>query len=126
MALTGIQIFKLLPKTNCGVSKYPTCLAIAMALDSSKAEIDACPYITDEGRLQLSEASAPPIRQVSIGSSDYEIKISKSGSAFIPPCTKNVFLKYYNPLTNNLREWDKTDAEAYEKNIKDTLQIFLN
>ena len=57
---------------------------------------------------------------------DYEIKISKSGSAFIPPCTKNVFLKYYNPLTNNLREWDKTDAEAYEKNIKDTLQIFLN
>ena len=57
---------------------------------------------------------------------DYEIKISKSGSAFIPPCTKNVFLKYFNPLTNNLREWDKTDAEAYEKNIKDTLQIFLN
>ncbi|OQB77724.1 MAG: Corrinoid/iron-sulfur protein large subunit [Deltaproteobacteria bacterium ADurb.Bin135] len=75
MALTGIQIFKLLPKTNCGECKYPTCLAFAMALASSKAEIDACPHITDEGRLQLSEASAPPIRQVSIGSSDYEIKI---------------------------------------------------
>lgn len=57
---------------------------------------------------------------------NFEIKESKSASAFIPPCTKNVFLKYYNPLTNNLRGWDKTDAEAYLKDIKDTLQTFLN
>lgn len=57
---------------------------------------------------------------------NFEIKESKSASAFIPPCTKNVFLKYYNPLTNNLRGWDKTDAEAYLKDIKDTLQKFLN
>ena len=41
----------------------------------------------------------------------FEIMESESASAFIPPCTKNIFLKYYNPLTNNLREWDKTDAE---------------
>jgi Protein of unknown function DUF262 len=57
---------------------------------------------------------------------NFEIRESESASAFIPPCTKNVFLKYYNPLTNNLREWDKTDAEAYLKNIKDTLKDFLN
>jgi acetyl-CoA decarbonylase/synthase complex subunit gamma len=75
MALTGIQIFKLLPKTNCGECKYPTCLAFAMALASGKAEIDACPHVTEEARSQLSEASAPPIRQVSIGSGEYEMKI---------------------------------------------------
>jgi len=75
MALTGIQIFKLLPKTNCGECKYPTCLAFAMALASGKAEIDACPHVTDEARSQLSEASAPPIRQMSIGTGDYEVKI---------------------------------------------------
>lgn len=56
----------------------------------------------------------------------FEIMERKSESAFIPPCTKNVFLKYYNPLTNNLREWDKTDAEAYLENIKKTLHDFLN
>ena len=51
--------------------------------------------------------------------------IEKEGSiAFIPPCTKNVFLKYYNPTTNNLREWDKDDAKAYIKNIKTTLEQF--
>lgn len=75
MALTGIQIFKLLPKTNCGECKYPTCLAFAMALASGKAEIDACPHVSEEARSQLSEASAPPIRQVSLGTGEYDIKI---------------------------------------------------
>ncbi len=51
------------------------CLAFAMALASGKAELDACPHVTDEARSQLSEASAPPIRQMSIGTGDYEVKI---------------------------------------------------
>ena len=46
MALTGIQIFKLLAKTNCGECKFPTCLAFAMALAAGKAELDACPHVS--------------------------------------------------------------------------------
>jgi acetyl-CoA decarbonylase/synthase complex subunit gamma len=75
MALTGIQIFKLLPKTNCGDCKFPTCLAFAMALAAGKAELDLCPHVTEEAREELSEASAPPIRQVTIGTGDYEVRI---------------------------------------------------
>jgi acetyl-CoA decarbonylase/synthase, CODH/ACS complex subunit gamma len=67
MALTGIQIFKLLPKTNCKECGVPTCLAFAMNLASGKAELDSCPYVSDEARSQLAEASAPPIRPVAIG-----------------------------------------------------------
>ncbi|MCP4115488.1 MAG: acetyl-CoA decarbonylase/synthase complex subunit gamma [Desulfobacteraceae bacterium] len=67
MALTGIQIFKLLPKTNCKECGVPTCLAFAMNLASGKAELDACPYVSDEAREKLSEASAPPIRPVPLG-----------------------------------------------------------
>ena len=67
MALTGIQIFKLLPKTNCKECGVPTCLAFAMNLASGKAELDACPYVSDEAREKLSEASAPPIRPIVIG-----------------------------------------------------------
>jgi len=67
MALTGIQIFKLLPKTNCKECGVPTCLAFAMNLASGKAELDACPYVSDEAKEQLAEASAPPIRPVKIG-----------------------------------------------------------
>ncbi len=75
MALTGIQIFKMLPKTNCGECKFPTCLAFAMALAASKAELDSCPHVSDEARDQLSDASAPPIRQLSVGTGDYGVKI---------------------------------------------------
>ena len=67
MALTGIQIFKLLPKTNCKECGVPTCLAFAMNLASGKAELDSCPYVSDESREKLAEASAPPIRPVKLG-----------------------------------------------------------
>jgi acetyl-CoA decarbonylase/synthase complex subunit gamma len=75
MALTGIQILKLLPKTNCGECKFPTCLAFAMALAAGKTELDLCPHVLADAKAQLSDASAPPIRPVSIGVDDYGVKI---------------------------------------------------
>ncbi|MDK9709456.1 MAG: acetyl-CoA decarbonylase/synthase complex subunit gamma [Desulforhopalus sp.] len=76
MALTGIQIFKLLPKTNCKECGVPTCLAFAMNLASGKAELDSCPYVSDDARAQLAEASAPPIRPVAIGKG---VRAAKTG-----------------------------------------------
>jgi acetyl-CoA decarbonylase/synthase complex subunit gamma len=67
MALTGIEIFKLLAKTNCKECGYPTCLAFAMALASGKAELDKCPYVSEEVREKLAAASAPPIRPIKFG-----------------------------------------------------------
>ncbi len=67
MALSGIEIFKLLPKTNCKECGFPTCLAFAMQLASSKTEIEKCPYVQEETRAFLAEAQAPPIRKVVIG-----------------------------------------------------------
>jgi acetyl-CoA decarbonylase/synthase complex subunit gamma len=75
MPLTGIEIFKLLPKTNCGECGVPTCLAFAMSLAAGKAELAACPYVTEESKAKLEEASAPPIRPVAIGSGDRAIKV---------------------------------------------------
>jgi len=66
MALTGIEIFKMLPKTNCKECGLPTCLAFAMALASGKAELDKCPYVSDEAKEKLAVASAPPIRPVKL------------------------------------------------------------
>ena len=67
MPLTGIEIFKLLPKTNCGECGVPTCLAFAMNLASGKAELSACPHVSEESKEKLAEASAPPILPVTIG-----------------------------------------------------------
>lgn len=75
MALTGIEIFKLLPKTNCGQCGVPTCLAFAMNLAAGKAELAKCPSVSEEAKAKLSEASAPPILPVTIGVGDRAVKI---------------------------------------------------
>lgn len=72
MALTGIQILKMLPKKNCGECSIPTCLAFAMKVAAGQTEIEECPYVTDEAKATISEASAPPIRTVKIGAGDAE------------------------------------------------------
>jgi len=75
MALTGIQILKMLPKKNCGECGIPTCLAFAMKVAAGQTEIGECPYVSDEVKEQIGEASAPPIRTVKIGGGDHTINV---------------------------------------------------
>ncbi len=54
MALSGIEIFKQLPKTNCKECGFPTCLAFAMSLAQGKAELEKCPHVSEEATAALS------------------------------------------------------------------------
>ena len=74
MALSGIQIYKLLPQTNCKDCSFPTCLAFAMKLAAKQVELSSCPHISESSKTQLAESSAPPIRLVSVKSNGYEVK----------------------------------------------------
>ncbi len=56
MALSGIQIFKMMPKKNCGECGVPTCLAFAMNLAAGKAELAQCPYVSDEAKEKLASS----------------------------------------------------------------------
>jgi len=82
MALTGLDIYKKLPQKNCGECGVPTCLAFAMKLAMGKAQLDACPYVSEETKAELSEASAPPIRLVTIGVGDKALKIGEEAVLF--------------------------------------------
>jgi acetyl-CoA decarbonylase/synthase complex subunit gamma len=74
MALSGIQIYKLLPKTNCKDCGFPTCLAFSMKLAAKQVELSACPHVDEEAKAQLSEASEPPIRLVTLRADGHEAK----------------------------------------------------
>ncbi|HXZ23752.1 MAG TPA: (Fe-S)-binding protein, partial [Methanomassiliicoccales archaeon] len=65
---TAIEVFKLLPKKNCGKCNFPTCLAFAMQIANSKAKLNDCPFVSDEAKMQLAASAAPPIRLVKFGS----------------------------------------------------------
>lgn len=75
MAFTGIEIYKLLPKTNCGECGVPTCLAFAMALAAGKTELDRCPHVSAESKAKLADASSPPVRLVTIGAGNAAVRI---------------------------------------------------
>jgi acetyl-CoA decarbonylase/synthase complex subunit gamma len=66
MALSGIQIYKMLPQTNCKECGFPTCLAFAMKLAAKQVELSGCPYVSDASKKQLAESAAPPIRLVTL------------------------------------------------------------
>ncbi len=110
MALTGIEIFKMLPKTNCKECGFPTCLAFAMALATGKAELDKCPYVSEEVREKLAEASAPPIRPVKIGMKEGVKTIGGETVMFRHEKT------FFNPtLIAGLVTTAMTDAEVDKK-----------
>ena len=75
MALSGIQIYKMLPQTNCKECGFPTCLAFSMKLAAKQVELGDCPYVTDESKKQLAESSAPPIRLITLKGKDAEVAV---------------------------------------------------
>ncbi len=75
MALTGLAIYKQLPKTNCKDCGFPTCLAFAMKLAAKQVALEKCPHVTPEAKAALEAASRPPIQLVVIGTGKNEVKI---------------------------------------------------
>ncbi|MDR0719577.1 MAG: acetyl-CoA decarbonylase/synthase complex subunit gamma [Treponema sp.] len=70
MALKGLDIFKLTPKTNCKECGNPTCMAFAMKVAQGSVTLDKCPHMSPEALAQLGEATAPPMKALTIGAGD--------------------------------------------------------
>ena len=75
MGLTALDIYKHLPKTNCGACKVPTCLAFAMKIAQMKGSIEECPHASAEVKTKLSESAAPPIKLVKVGTGELAVEM---------------------------------------------------
>lgn len=90
MALSGLDIYKLLPggqkpphpKANCKECGYPTCLAFAMKLAAKQAELSACQYVSAEAAAKLSDAAAPPIRLVTLSANGHKMEVGNETVLF--------------------------------------------
>lgn len=82
MALSGLEIFKKLPRTNCKECGFPTCLAFAMQLSAGKVELEKCPHISEEAKEALSEASQPPILKVEVGTGEESFTVGEETVLF--------------------------------------------
>jgi len=70
MALKGLDIFKLTPKTNCKECGNPTCMAFSMKVAQGAISLDKCPHMSEEALAKLGEATAPPMKALKLGAGD--------------------------------------------------------
>ena len=75
MALTGLQIFKLTQKKNCKECGCPTCMAFSMKVAQGAMKIEQCPHMSEDALASLSEATAPPMKTIKIGTGDGEFTL---------------------------------------------------
>lgn len=82
MALSGLDIYKLLPKTNCRECGFVTCLAFAMQIAKKAVSIDKCPYLSDEAKKVLEVSSLPPIKLVTVGLDEHKLEVGNETVLF--------------------------------------------
>ncbi|HEX9908271.1 MAG TPA: acetyl-CoA decarbonylase/synthase complex subunit gamma [Thermoplasmata archaeon] len=108
---TAMDVYKLLPKKNCGECKFPTCLAFAMQLANQKVALEACPYVSPEAKAALEESGAPPIRLVTIGTGELAVKIGDETQLFRHDKT------FYHPTMLGLIADDADGLDAMKSRI---------
>jgi len=112
MGLSGLAIYKLLPKTNCKECGFPTCLAFAMKLAARQVELSACPYVSDEAKAVLDAASAPPIRLVKVGPEERKVEVGNETVLFRHEKT------FYHPPGFFYRLKDDEPADAFAARLE--------
>ena len=120
MALSGIQIYKLLPQTNCKECGFPTCLAFAMKLAAKQVELSSCPYVSEESKTQLAESAAPPIRLIALKSDGYEVKVGNEVVLFRHEKT------FYNKPGVFIKVADDQPASVIQENVKQADEYSVN
>ncbi|MDR4508498.1 MAG: acetyl-CoA decarbonylase/synthase complex subunit gamma [Candidatus Brocadiaceae bacterium] len=112
MALTGLEIYKLLPKTNCKKCGRPTCLAFAMQLAQKKASLSECPDVSEETMNVLGAASAPPIKLVTVGAGDKKLQVGEENVLFRHQ------EKFYHPCGVAVTLNDDLSDDAFQERLK--------
>ncbi|MER3515362.1 MAG: hypothetical protein C4310_14005 [Chloroflexota bacterium] len=92
MALSGLEIYKLLPAgsknpavkahANCKECGFPTCLAFAMKLAQKQAELAQCPYVEEESKALLEASAAPPIRLITLSADGRRLEVGNETVLF--------------------------------------------
>jgi acetyl-CoA decarbonylase/synthase complex subunit gamma len=69
--ISPIDVYKLLPRTNCGECGVPNCMGFATKVVNGEAGLDQCPPVLTprftESYERLTELLSPPVRAVSFG-----------------------------------------------------------
>jgi acetyl-CoA decarbonylase/synthase complex subunit gamma len=116
--LSPIDVYKLLPRTNCGECGEKNCMAFATKVVNREVSIDKCPPLltkeNEKAYAQLKELLRPAIREVAIGAGDRALKIGGKLVMY-----RHEFA-YFNPTAIAIDVTDEMSEEAMLDRLKRT------
>jgi acetyl-CoA decarbonylase/synthase complex subunit gamma len=116
--LSPIDVYKLLPKTNCKECGLDNCMAFATKIVNREINIDQCPPLFKKGNekayKQLKELLKPAVKEVIVGVGD---KARKLGGKLV--MFRHEFT-YTNPTAIAIDVTDEMSAQEVENRVKRT------
>jgi acetyl-CoA decarbonylase/synthase complex subunit gamma len=114
--LGPLDIYNLLPKTNCGKCAEKNCMAFATRLIERSVTIEQCPPILEEkyrkNQARLHDLLRPPVKEVIIGSGDRATKIGGKLVMYRHELT------YHNPTAIAVDVTDEMPEDQLLKRVK--------
>ena len=113
-----MQIYKLLPRTNCKDCGLPTCMAFAMQVAAKQKSLEDCPHVSDDSMASLSESSAPPMKLIKIGPDDKKFEFGQETAMFRH---EEKFHRHAGLAIRIEADLSDSDASAKLKKINDSV-----
>lgn len=119
-----MDIYPLLPRTNCGKCRPKVCMGFAVELSERSIAIEECPEIFEDkykaNLAKLKELLAPPVKEVVIGTGDHQIKI---GGELVLRRHEH---RYFNPTAIAIVVNDEMPEDNLLKWVKETKEFNYN
>jgi CO dehydrogenase/acetyl-CoA synthase gamma subunit (corrinoid Fe-S protein) len=112
MAVTAMDVYRLLPKTNCAKCGEASCMAFATKLSQKETDIELCTQLSANEADKLAGVLAPAVREIMIG---------KGNKAMIVGGDEVLYryeLTYYNPTPLVIDISDDMDPAEFEERVK--------
>ncbi len=114
--LSPIEVYKLLPKTNCKACGQQNCMAFATKIVNREVTLESCPQLLKKENEnlynQLKELLRPPVREVIIGAGE---KAKKIGGKLV--MYRHEFA-YFNPTVIAIDVTDEMNENDLVSRIK--------
>ncbi len=117
MQVTAMDIYRLLPQTNCedcdeAACGEASCMAFATKLSEKEVQLDLCTELSEESFAKLESLLAPAVREITIGTGDKTITIGGDEVLY------RYELTYYNPTSLVIDIADNLDDAAFQERVK--------
>lgn len=112
MRATAMDIYRLLPQTNCAKCGEASCMAFATRLSDKEADVNMCTEMTDKQMEKLKEVLAPAVREVIIGTGENAITIGGDEVLY------RYELTYYNPTSLVIDISDDLTDEEFDQKVQ--------